>query len=268
MKLAISRQGAAIGAVAGALGGFLLIGLGLGEVSGHAVDPDWVGACAVIGGLVGLLRGQWIVVIADAALALVYFAAAETPLMTALARRWVRSDPVPASADAIVVLSAAVLADSALDVQGTERLLSGLELYQMGVAPRLFTTRVEIDYADGIRSSTPDQARLVKLAGATAGWTVLEGVFTTRDEALQSAVKLPEGARRLVVVTSPMHTRRACATFEAVGFAVSCHPARGRDYSTWVPVERMDRLAAFREYLYERLGMVKYRWKHWLPAGV
>jgi hypothetical protein len=62
-----------------------------------------------------------------------------------------------------------------------------------------------------------------------------------------------------------MHTRRACATFEAVGFKVTCYPSLTRRRVTGHPIREEDRLAAFGEYLYERLGMVKYRWKHWIP---
>ena len=173
------------------------------------------------GTLIGFLRGHWILLGLDGLLATIFLVVGYTPLMTRIAPKWVRSDPIPADADAIVVLSAGVLSDTALNVEGTERLISGLELFQRGIAPRLFTTEVENEYPDGVRSTTPDQARLIKLAGATAAWTVLQGVFTTRDEALQSAVKLPEGARRLVVVTSPMHTRRACATFHGASFSSS-----------------------------------------------
>src|SRR5262249_47973481 len=198
-------------------------------------------------------------------LTLVYVAVAYTPIMSRLAPRWVRSDPIPAAADAIVVLSAAVLSDSALNVNGTERLLAGLELFQRGVAAPLFTPPVETDSPGGRRSSTPDQARLIALAGATAGWTVLDSVADTRDEALQTAAKLGKGARRIVLVTSPMHTRRACATFEMVGFTVACYPARGRYASTWRPLVARDRIAAFADYIYEGLGMVKYRWKGWVP---
>ncbi|MGH7620584.1 MAG: YdcF family protein, partial [Gemmatimonadaceae bacterium] len=200
-----------------------------------------------------------------AVLVAAFMVVAYTPMMTRIAPEWVRADPIPSAADAIVVLSGRVESDTALGTDGTERLLSGLELFRRGVAPRIFTTHVEVDFSDGARSSTPDQTRLVQLAGATPAWTVLEGVFTTRDEALQAAVKLPDSARTLVVVTSPMHTRRACATFETVGFKVACYPALTREHSTWHPLSPNDRIAAFADYLYERLGLIKYKWKHWVP---
>jgi uncharacterized SAM-binding protein YcdF (DUF218 family) len=266
-KLAISKQGAAIGAAAGALAGFFLAAFGLSELSGSLSASQVMLASLIVGAAVGLLGGHWILLGLDGLLLIAYLVVGYTPLMGRVAPEWVRSDPVPTTADAIVVLSASVLADTALNMDGTERLLSGLELFQRGVAPRIFTTRAEIDFPDGMRSTTPDQERLIRLGGASAGWTVLEGTFTTRDEALQSAVKLPAGARSLVVVTSPMHTRRACATFETVGFKVACYPARTREYATWRPIVPRDRIAAFRDYLYERLGMIKYRYRHWIPEN-
>jgi uncharacterized SAM-binding protein YcdF (DUF218 family) len=265
MKLAISRQGTVVGAMTGALAGFFLDAFGMSELSGVLSPSQVVLFSLLIGAVVGLLGGHRAILGVDALLALVYVVVAYTPVMSRLAPRWVRSDPVPATADAIVVLSAAVLSDSALNVYGTERLLTGLELFQRGVAPRLFTTHVESEYPGGRRSSTPDQARLIALGGASAGWTVLDSVADTRDEALRTAAKLGTGGRRIVLVTSPMHTRRACATFETVGFTVACYPARGRFASTWRPLVARDRIAAFADYIYECLGIIKYRWKRWVP---
>jgi len=239
----------------------------LPALSGFLSSPQIVLLGLFLGAIVGSLRGQWVLLGVAGVLAATYLVVGYTPIVSGLAPRWVRADPVPAAADAIVVLSSTVLSDTALDSDGTERLLSGLELIQRGVAPRVITSQVEVPYSDGVRSSTTDQARLIKMAGAMQGWLVLEGTTSTRDEALQSAIKLPSGARRIVVVTSPLHTRRACATFETVGFTVSCYPARTRSHSTWHPIEPSDRIAAFADYIYERLGMIKYRWKHWVALS-
>jgi uncharacterized SAM-binding protein YcdF (DUF218 family) len=266
-KLAVSGKNAAIGAAAGALAGFFLVAFGLPEMVGFLSSPPGTVLIGLaIGAVVGLLRGHWWLLGLSGVLAATYVIVGYTPIMSGIAPKWVRADPLPATpVDAIVVLSGSVLSDSALNVDGTERLLSGLELFQRGVAPRVVTTLVEVPAPEGVRSTTMDQARLLKLAGAIPGWIVLEGTKTTRDEALQAASKLPDGAHRVVVVTSPMHTRRACETFEMVGFTVSCYPARGRGYATWRPIDPADRIEAFANYLYERLGMIQYRRKHWIP---
>jgi len=265
MKLAISRQGAVVGAMAGGLAGFLLNTFGISDLTGGVSRSEVLVLSLLIGAAVGLLGGQRILVVVNGFLALVYVIVGYTPFMTRMAPRWVRSDPIPATADAIVVLSAATIADTALNIDGTERLLSGLELLQRGVAHRIVTSEAKTAFGDGVLSTTPDQARLIALAGASPAWTAVGTTESTRQEAVQAAAKLLPSAREIVVVTSPMHTRRACAAFEAVGFKVACYPALTRGHSTWHPMFTGDRIAAFADYIYERLGMVKYRWKHWVP---
>lgn len=271
MKLAISRKsaavGAAIGAAAGGFAGYLLSALGLRDIIGVFSQPGLILVSTVVGAAVGALNGRWIVLAIDGFLFLVFLIVAYTPVMFGVASHWVRDDPVPPTADAIIVLSASVKSDGHLNAEGAERLLTGLELFRKQASPRLFTTAVEVEYPSGVLSSTADQKRLIQLAGADSSWTSLTGVFTTRDEALQAAVHLPAGAHTAIVVTSPMHTRRACATFEAVGFKVVCKAAAEHYAVTWHPISPADRLRSFGAYLYERLGMVKYRAKGWLPKA-
>jgi uncharacterized SAM-binding protein YcdF (DUF218 family) len=268
MKLAISRKrapvGAAIGAAAGGFAGYLVVALGIHHSVGFESEPTLVLLSTLVGAAVGALDGRWIMLGIDGFLFLLFLIIGYTPVMYGVASGWVRDDQL-AAADAIIVLSATVKSDGALTAMGVERLLSGLELFQKQYAPRLFTTAVEVEYPSGVRVSTTDQRRLIQLAGASGAWTSLTGVFTTRDEALQAGTQLPSGANRVIVVTSPMHTRRACATFEAVGFKVICRAATEHHAVTWHPLVPSDRLESFGEYLYERLGMVKYRSKGWLP---
>jgi len=181
---------------------------------------------------------------------------------------WVRSDAdSAASVAAIVVLSSGVQSDTALDPPGADRLIMGLQRMHERAAPRLLTTTAIVT-RDGERLSTlPDERRLVHLAGLDSAWTALDSVGNTHDEALRAAAALhasPSSPQTVAVVTSPMHTRRACAAFEKAGFRVICVPARERDHDTWHPATPEDRLAAWRVYLYERLGWVKYRWKGWV----
>jgi uncharacterized SAM-binding protein YcdF (DUF218 family) len=255
-----------LGALVGWLAGSLLIDLGLQEILNW--KPRSILILSSIGGaLFGVIGLLSVAIIADIMLIATYFAVSSTPLMRRVAQRWVRSDSLPKSADAIIVLSANVNSAGMLNAAGIQRLLTGIELYQRGVAPRVFTTVVTADYDDVIQTSTDDQRRLLQMGAAAGAWTSLPDVHSTRDEALKSAEQLPGGGHYVAVVTSPMHTRRACATFERVGFKVGCVPSREQEHATWHPVTPEDRLAAFREYAYERLGMIKYRAKGWLPAG-
>jgi uncharacterized SAM-binding protein YcdF (DUF218 family) len=68
----------------------------------------------------------------------------------------------------------------------------------------------------------------------------------------------------LAVVTSPMHSRRACATFEAVGFKVVCVPAAVRGSGLYAGANAEDRLRAFRAWLYETFATASYKSRGWI----
>jgi uncharacterized SAM-binding protein YcdF (DUF218 family) len=74
----------------------------------------------------------------------------------------------------------------------------------------------------------------------------------------------PKGWRRLVVITSPIHTRRACATFEKVGFTVVCRASPDRTVSIETLLTGEERLRAFGAWLYEALGWREYRLRGWV----
>ena len=257
-----------MGALLGTLAGLLSVELGFSLSSGiqsHVVVLAWL----LFGAAAGLAGRGRLVVVADAILVAAYLVIAYSPAVSHDIPPWVRIDSLPPIADAIVVLSSNVQSDSALDGAGLERLLTGVELLDRGIAPRIVTSRVAELYRPGMISTDSDQQRILTLGHATRRWDVVDSVYSTRDEALHSAkLLLPQGARSIILVTSPMHTRRACATFEAVGFKVTCRPAREHNEITWHPQTPGQQLAAIRYYLYERLGMIKYRHKGWLPRGI
>ena len=257
------------GAVAGAAAGLVAGELGVWSLTGGATAP-WTLGLTVAGAACGVLGWELGLMVLDALVLAFYFIVATTPAMVGPEERWIRSDQLPARPlDAVVVLSGRVTGDTTIDPEAADRLLAGLELMKRGVAPLLVTTR---DYnsveRDGL-SSDVDQKRLIELAGLdTARWLIVDSVRNTHDEAVRSRAALAaRGGQVIAVVTSPMHTRRACATFEAVGFTVYCEPARPRSYAARNPLGSFDWIGLFQEYLYERLGMVKYRVKGWVKHG-
>jgi uncharacterized SAM-binding protein YcdF (DUF218 family) len=254
---------AAVGAVAGMLAGFFLHQLGLGGVLGDVSLQTIIVMAAALGALLAFLGRVNVVLVAAAVLFGIFVLIADTPIMRPAAEAWVRADSVPPRADAIVVLSSSVNSAGMLNAQSVGRLLSGLELFQRGVAPALVTTEISTRFGSVTRTSTADRERLVTLGGARQGWTFVTDVHTTRDEATQVRARVGAG-KSLVVVTAPLHTRRACATFEGVGFRVACVPSRELEYDAWHPRTSADRLDSFRQYVYERLGMVKYRARGWI----
>jgi uncharacterized SAM-binding protein YcdF (DUF218 family) len=250
------------GAMAGALAALLASALGAWDILGVDAAYGVVG-CAIFGGAVAFLGGNGALVLVNAAMLGTYLVVAFSPLAAHWSSRWVRRDAVPAGPlDAIVVLSSSILPDSGLDAVATERLLTGLELWQRHHSPPLLTTRVIATYGSRRITSDVDQGRLLDLAGARPSWTTIDSVASTRDEAAGVLRRLGPG-RRIAVVTSPMHTRRACRAFETLGFYVYCVPARERSHATVNPGSPGDRLLSFRSYLYERAALLRYRWKGW-----
>ncbi len=264
-------QAIATNALLGVLGSLIVAQLapwGDLEVSGYHATI-YIGAVA--GLVTGLVLRRWLLIALDIALLATYLTVGQFPVMMLPVDHWVRIDSLPAdTADAVVALSGDVLWNSSIGSVAADRLLSALELMRAGRGRRLVTTRVARDDGDNTVTTDADQGRLISLASLSDKWITVPGSHNTREEALGTAVLLfPEGQRRIIVVTSPMHTRRACAVFEAVGFTVTCRASRERDFSRYPPVGFNSRIAAFRAYAYERAAMIKYRMKGWLtPAAV
>jgi uncharacterized SAM-binding protein YcdF (DUF218 family) len=178
--------------------------------------------------------------------------------------RFIRSDPIPKSADAVVILSAGVTADGYLTQQGIDRTVKGLSLIEQGVAPTLLFTREERK-SRGVRfTNAVDQLRFVNLARINRVFTT-QPVMSTHDEAVAVAsVARHRGWHRIVLVTSPFHSRRACATFEHVGLTVSCVPSDSRDVALQRLIFPHDRIVAFGLWLYETVGTLRYRQQGWI----
>ena len=231
------------------------------------------------------LHGLWITIMLGAVLAFVRLdrfllpliivsaacltIVASTPLTMALARWWIREDTMPATGvSAVVALSATVNNEGAISAEAVDHLITALELVNAGKGRLLVTTTVQQEFPTGIVTSTEDQTRLIGLFGRQVEWIRTPIVHTTRDEAVAAARLLdPRGVRRIAVVASPMHTRRACATFEAVGFQVTCVGSR-----TSVPGGRnppdapRDRLNSFGDWVYEAVATLEYRIRGWVGA--
>jgi uncharacterized SAM-binding protein YcdF (DUF218 family) len=257
------------GLVAGALLGMLAAELGIRNTGWDFTFQDvlLLAFVSAIGSSFGrFLRFLWI---ADAALLVLVGLISLTPILSGFTTRWVRTDTVPSTGvDAVVVPSSMITSSGTLAVTGSDRLLAGLELIRRGVAPKLVTTRAPCCGTNVGANSDVDQRRLVALAGVTKQWVLVgDAGGSTHEEALAIDRRLRElGARRIAVVTSPLHTRRACATFEGDGMGVTCVPALERGDQTRSPQNGSDRLAAFRAYVYERMGWWLYRRRGWVAA--
>src|SRR5205085_4119324 len=97
---------------------------------------------AVVGVAVGAVRRERWLLWLDVALAAVIAVVSFTPVLDGHVQRWVRSDSLPDRADAIIALSGDVRSGLALDPVGTDRLVTAVELFHAGKAPRIVTTRI------------------------------------------------------------------------------------------------------------------------------
>ncbi len=235
----------------------------------HVQNYQAVVGMAVLGGGLGWFgRLRWpvgLTGVAMAGLVVVQW----LPWPASLARGMVRTDPLPAApVDAIVVLSASMTDDGALSPTAATRLLEGARLYRVGAAPRLVVSRVTaLEDTEHPIDSDRDQRAVLRAAGVTADLQVLSPVGNTRLEAVRMAELVkPDRWRRIIVVTSAVHTRRACAAFEAVGFEVVCRPSPERDFALEHLAAGDDRSRAFGQWLYEFLGWWEYRVRGWVRA--
>jgi uncharacterized SAM-binding protein YcdF (DUF218 family) len=218
-----------------------------------------------LAGLILFLTGFGRVFAWIAALLLVLLAVvAYTPIIVSTSRTLIRTDPAPSSADAVVVLSAGVTVDGFLQGQGLDRLLTGLALVKRGAAPVLVVTREERDLGGRTVNTAADQDRLIGLAGVkTVTATPLEA--STHDEAMAVKRIVDEnGWKRVILVTSPFHTRRACATFEHAGVVVSCTPSDSRDIAVRSLRSPHDRVGAFSMWIYELAATLQYKRHGWV----
>lgn len=249
-----------------ALGGSLwltILLLGVPSVV-HLDDMTGLIPFAVAGSVIFFTRFGRLLAWAEASLLILVVVVAYTPFIVGSARALIRTDQMPEHADAVVVLSAGVTVDGFLQGQGLDRLLYGLALVKGGIAPLLIVTREEREVGNRKVSTSGDQNRLIALANvAKVVATPMEA--STHDEAIAvSQIARQAGWKRIILVTSPFHTRRACATFEHVGLVVSCAPADSRDIAVKSLTNPRDRLGAFSMWLYELAATLHYKRLGWV----
>jgi uncharacterized SAM-binding protein YcdF (DUF218 family) len=259
----------------GALGACVaaLAWLATGALTGLGKGDDYtlplVPVVAIVGTIVAVSRWRVFLWIASLVVFTVYGVVALTPFATRGLRpsQLVRRDSLPAHPlDAVVVLSGGITPDSLLHPEALDRLLTGLALMRDSVAPILVLTQPR-RREDGV-TAAQDQARVRDLVARSFPVLVVDSVYTTRDEAVNAwrilRPRMSSPDVRIAVVTSPLHTRRSCATFETVGFTVTCIPATARGYSLARASSAADRLALFRAWLYERAAWTEYRARRWV----
>lgn len=259
----IARQ-VATGAILGVLCAVAAYLLGVQQLT-RKPEISFFLPAAVIGGAVGATRLRALLWIGAGLLGALCVFVAYTPLVRFAARPLVRSDSIPHQLDAIAALSAGVTADGLARSESLDRLLSAIQLQRQGVAKTLMVSRERAPLGKATVTDSADLARIATLTGSLPSILFVDSIFTTRTEALQmKKIADARGWRRIAVVTSPMHSRRACATFEAVGFQVVCAPAALRGSGIDLHSTPEDRFRGFRAWLYETFATDSYRRRGWI----
>lgn len=220
---------------------------------------------AIFGALVGPTRLRPLVWVPAGVIAAICIAVAYTPVVSTLARPLVRRDALPTRVDAVAVLSMGLTPDGMMRSETLDRLLTGLSLAKRGLAPVMMVSREQRSFAGQLVSDSADLRNVATLANPTARVIFVDSIVTTRTEAIRmGAIARANHWSTLAVVTSPMHTRRACATFEAAGLRVVCIPAAVRGSGLYPGANAEDRLRAFRSWLYEVFASSSYKSRGWI----
>lgn len=183
-----------------------------------------------------------------------------TPVLRGPLNALILAQP-PTKADAIVVLGGGVQCGTrTLESPSFARLMRGLELWRAGYAPALTMS----EQSNLLGSPTCPkmnvlEGEIVRQLYPQGGpeLLTLRNVTTTRDEAARVRDYARErGWQRILLVTSPSHSRRAAALFGSYGLNVVSVPAQELQFDTTLPLPA-DRLAALRVVLYEWLSRAK-----------
>jgi uncharacterized SAM-binding protein YcdF (DUF218 family) len=184
--------------------------------------------------------------------------AACTPLPNLLADRvGVAAAPDPGTADAVVVLGAALDARGVLIDESLRRLVTAVRLVHRGAAPRLVLSSSGPDVAGGPIEAEV-QAQLARDLGVPAAAIVtLVGAHTTREEGQALEVRLArQGVRRVFLVTDPLHVPRARAILGRAGLEVV--PA-STDHPLGAASRPWARVALMRDVVGALLAQLYYR---------
>lgn len=234
----------------------------------------WAMLLALVGPLVALRqpasRARWSPILG----ACVLYVFSIEPVSNAIIRSLERPPPGMRLREVGLVYDAAVVLGGMTDDRAT--LASGLPSYN-GASERMHAAfevlrdqqaKAVVLSGGSMYPESPSEARLLlqqlERWGADTSAVVLEeGSRNTRENAALTAPLLRErGAKRVLLITSAFHMRRAVACFEAAGIAVDAYPVDFRAYDparsggTWLP--RSGALFDSTWALHEHVGRLVY----------
>jgi uncharacterized SAM-binding protein YcdF (DUF218 family) len=183
-----------------------------------------------------------------------------TPLPRMLIGGWVRSDSLE-KVPAVVVLAAGGNEDGSITLTGQERVLRAYEILQQEYAPELVLSHGFAKYP----SWAPAVRKQMDNLGLHNPITETGSVEDTHDEALAVAkIARERGWKKIILVTHPMHMRRAAAVFEKTGLKVIAAPCEEQRYDLKHLNGFWTRLGAFKDWMHEVLGYRMYQRHGWI----
>jgi len=249
--------------IAGFLSGAILAGLLLllwaPLLSVKIPVLQWFIPLLLIGGLIGRTQYQKILV-GLAAITVGYFlVVTHTPLVKALVPYFIRNDSY-GPVDAVVVLSSGVTGEGLLTGVGLERLMTGISLAKAGYTSLLVVTELPT----WVPSARADTANILALTEFKGVLERVGPVSTTLDEAqLVSKLLADRHLTKILLVTSPLHTKRAAALFEAQGLQVISAAAPSRELAFSTLSGSRERIKAMELIVYENFARAKFYLRKW-----
>ena len=178
----------------------------------------------------------------------IFFATAFTPLPNWLGA-WSAGSPRLEPADAIVVLGrGGADSDGVLTNRSLRRVMHGVELYRMVLAPRLILS--------GTGDEVSARATLARGLGVPANAILQSDAARTTDEEARHIATLfrPDDGHRVLLVADPIDMPRARRVMERTGFTVLPAPTAATG-----PSAPEGRLALLRDTVTELGSLAYYR---------
>lgn len=186
---------------------------------------------------------------------------AYTPVPNWLARLLVVEAPLE-SAQAIVVLGGGTAPDNSAGDSSLRRVVHALRLYRRGLAPL-----VVLSGGDASRKGRLGEAQAMAAVAVELGFPAdvlvleTESMRTAEHAAYLAELLRRRGIRRILLVTTPVHSRRSVLVFQRRGFEVLPAPTDGGQH---LAESALGRLFLTHQVAYEAAALAFYRLKGWI----
>jgi uncharacterized SAM-binding protein YcdF (DUF218 family) len=249
------------GVALGAIAGFVVGDLNLATLASYPGERGYTFAAAcLVGALLWPTPLRRALVAATGLLVALWLLVSYSPLTARMARGLVRSDAVE-DADAVFVFASRIQDDGDPTTDAMSRLLKGVELVAAGRAPYLVVSEVPPP-----AGSHEALARAWLAALAHRGEVLDVGPIGNTYEEARALARLgrERGLKRILVVTSPTHTRRAAATLEKQGLVAIAVPSIETNFDLETLPTPADRRRGFSSIAHEQVGLLVYRRRGWI----